>query len=322
MRDTLNNPQLISSMSDEALLLRQQEEFINQNRMHIEKRRHRSPDRNYSPPRRRAHSRERHVGGGRGGGGGRRGHSRDGTSPKRRRSGSFERENVQKRPEVQPEVMVEEDEDMRAYRLKIEKQKAMREKILRDKEMRRRRVAEEKTKHESTEAVEVVDKKVVVEEVKLKPIVVTERKIISLKKNPLAKDLPTAKVLPETKQTKAAMAIVKPVLKATESVVQKEALDTELGEWDEELDEDALLADSPPHSQETNTPPHPPNMNQITTTRRVVLNSRPGSKKRTVLGGSGQQEGNIGVFQRLEKRISVNEASKRKIQRIVIKNIE
>lgn len=40
----------------------------------------------------------------------------------------------------------EEDEETRAYRLKIEKQKAMREKILRDKEMRRRRAAEG-TKH-------------------------------------------------------------------------------------------------------------------------------------------------------------------------------
>lgn len=37
----------------------------------------------------------------------------------------------------------EEDEETRAYRLKIEKQKAMREKILRDKEMRRRKAAED-----------------------------------------------------------------------------------------------------------------------------------------------------------------------------------
>lgn len=37
----------------------------------------------------------------------------------------------------------EEDEETRAYRLEIEKQKAQREKILRDKEMRRRKAAEE-----------------------------------------------------------------------------------------------------------------------------------------------------------------------------------
>lgn len=36
----------------------------------------------------------------------------------------------------------DEDEETRAYRLKIEKQKAMREKIIRDKEQRRRKAAE------------------------------------------------------------------------------------------------------------------------------------------------------------------------------------
>lgn len=37
---------------------------------------------------------------------------------------------------------MEEDEETRAYRLEIEKQKAMREKILKDKETRRRKAAE------------------------------------------------------------------------------------------------------------------------------------------------------------------------------------
>lgn len=65
MMDTLNNPQYVSANND-AELLRQQEAFINQNRMHIEKRRYeRSPERerNYSPPRRerRVYSRERDV---------------------------------------------------------------------------------------------------------------------------------------------------------------------------------------------------------------------------------------------------------------------
>lgn len=44
----------------------------------------------------------------------------------------------------------EEDEETRAYRLEIEKQKAQREKILRDKEMRRRKAAEELKKEEVT----------------------------------------------------------------------------------------------------------------------------------------------------------------------------
>lgn len=41
-------------------------------------------------------------------------------------------------------LQVEEDEETRAYRLQIEKQKALREQIMRDKEMKRRRAAEEK----------------------------------------------------------------------------------------------------------------------------------------------------------------------------------
>lgn len=40
-------------------------------------------------------------------------------------------------------IQTDEDEETRAYRLEIEKQKAQREKILRDKEMRRRKAAEE-----------------------------------------------------------------------------------------------------------------------------------------------------------------------------------
>lgn len=72
MMDTLNSKaQYGSSIDthshDDDELLRQQEEFINRNRQHIEKRRHeRSPDRDreYSPPRRerRAFSRERDSG--------------------------------------------------------------------------------------------------------------------------------------------------------------------------------------------------------------------------------------------------------------------
>lgn len=99
MMDTLNSKtQYGSSIDthshDDDELLRQQEEFINRNRQHIEKRRHeRSPDRDreYSPPRRerRAFSRDRESGSRNSHRGGRRD---DRNVPKRRRSGSFERQ--------------------------------------------------------------------------------------------------------------------------------------------------------------------------------------------------------------------------------------
>lgn len=99
MMDTLNSkaqygPSIDTHSHDDDELLRQQEEFINRNRQHIEKRRHeRSPDRDreYSPPRRerRAFSRERDSSFRNSYRGGRRD---DRNVPKRRRSGSFERQ--------------------------------------------------------------------------------------------------------------------------------------------------------------------------------------------------------------------------------------
>lgn len=138
MMDTMKNPQYMPPVpaasgaisNHDAELLRQQEAFINQNRRHIEKRRHeRSPerdyrDRSYSPPRRerRAYSRERdairkptggasggpHRGGelaaSRGGHGrDRRGNSRE---PKRRRSNSVDRDG---RPMPHKDVKVISD---------------------------------------------------------------------------------------------------------------------------------------------------------------------------------------------------------------------
>lgn len=102
MRDTLNNPQYFAA-SSEAELLRQQEAFINQNRLHIEKRRRsRSRSRSYSPPPRRGYSPERDIrrphNSYRGGNNfprGRRANSRehDSFQAKKRRSLSLEREN-------------------------------------------------------------------------------------------------------------------------------------------------------------------------------------------------------------------------------------
>lgn len=179
MMDTIGNPQFMSAQSD-AELLRQQEAFINKNRMHIEKRRYeRSPDRDrerersYSPPRReRRYSREREIRKpmyGRGGRGQRAGSREPPYRPsdgrpftKRRRSASLERDKLNKNEEKVSYTMIgcsdnnenilqpaePEDEETKKYRLEIEKQKSMREKILRDKEMRRRQAAEEKTKDE------------------------------------------------------------------------------------------------------------------------------------------------------------------------------
>lgn len=123
LMDTFLNPKFnkshasSGSAQNDAELLRLQEAFINQNRMHIEKRRYdRSPDRGrerdreYSPPpprrERRAHSRDRDWvdrgrgdGGGRGGGGYRGNERRRGNDeqyehgqPKRRRSNSLDRD--------------------------------------------------------------------------------------------------------------------------------------------------------------------------------------------------------------------------------------
>lgn len=105
MKDTMGGTQFLTVNSD-AELLRQQEAFINQNRMHIEKRRRsreRSPDRDrersYSPPNRRRPYTDRdgrrpYNNAWRGGGDnrGRRGGSRDNDNFRRRNSGSFDRD--------------------------------------------------------------------------------------------------------------------------------------------------------------------------------------------------------------------------------------
>lgn len=194
---------------------------------------------------------------------------------------------------------------------------------------------------------------------KLKPIIVTEKKIISLKKKtesaessakvgalskttkslPSERKIPTATVLPESKrlatEQSATTAIVKPVV--------KKSLKSDI----EDIDEDELLADSP----------SPPSVSQANTTRpdsrkadsdaaksiRTTITSTKSSKslfanRRVIVRDSsdvvpGNEDADKtstshaptskGIFDRLDKKvIGVNEASKRKIQRIVIKNAE
>lgn len=138
-------------MSEDELL-RKQQEFINRNMRSIEKRRHeRSPSPNY----RRSYS-----------------HSPSPPRNYRRRPPfrNYERRRMsmgdnKSKDENQPE----EDEETRAYRQKIETQRKQREELLRQKEMRRKQQMEAKAKEkEPTEP--------------LKPITVTDKKIILTKK--------------------------------------------------------------------------------------------------------------------------------------------
>ncbi|XP_073828428.1 uncharacterized protein isoform X3 [Musca autumnalis] len=119
---------------------------------------------------------------------------------------------------------VDEDEETRAYRLQIEKQKALREQIMRDKEMKRRRAAEEKQYEEKRGGNVSQPQKDDQSQQQTQGLqqqapqkfkeVVPERKIISLKKRPQTqlenfdehantprKAIPTAKILPEAKKT-------------------------------------------------------------------------------------------------------------------------
>lgn len=143
---------------------------------------------------------------------------------------------------------------------------------------------------------------------KLKPIIVTEKKIISLKKK-------AGETTSDTTQ--------KPIIQRTTGGLTNKKIRIET----DDIDEDDLLADSPPP-----TPTHKPK-NALKTTgepvniptsllanRRIVVrnpndtfNTENSSDKSS---GSGKR-----IFDRLDKKmIGINEAAKRKIQRIVINN--
>ncbi|XP_055677572.1 histone-lysine N-methyltransferase SETD1B-A isoform X2 [Lutzomyia longipalpis] len=324
MMDTMQHPQFINSISSHVShlhsdeeLLRQQEEFIIKNQMHIEKRRlertperERERDRDYSPPRRRASSRERVRSGWRS----RRGDSPDGGRDwrRRRRSMSPERSKGDEKKNEKPHE--DEDEETRAYRIEIEKQKAMREKILRDKEARRRKAAEEKAKGEEKQQQQqqqqqqqVVEKKK--EEgappPKLTPLVVTESKIISLKRKP------------EQSQTNAAPAKQPAVLNNASKGAPEPLPDY--------VDDDVGTPSPPP--PRTHTPPQPPTSSSVAPVqRRLVLKPAVEAPKGGFAFAADSTEATSakpkGIFDRLEKKIGVNEAAKRKIQRIVINNVD
>lgn len=231
---------------------------------------------------------------------------------------------------------------------------------------------------------------------KLTPIIVTAKKIISLKKKPndqsvqpagevgrstttnsqlspnqvkqvaVVRKLPTATILPETKRpadvaTSTTTAVVRPVVK---HVAKRPA--AQIIEDLEDYDEDELLADSPPASPvkvvmkplgssgSTRSSHSAANSRTISNRRVVVRNAggdtTSGAKKLIISSTKAKTGGETdhhpkdepidvdeiksivqstasshhkGIFGRLDKKlIGVNDAAKRKIQRIVINNSE
>lgn len=188
---------------------------------------------------------------------------------------------------------------------------------------------------------------------KLTPIIVTEKKIISLKKksDPIGSSasrssssmciLPTAKVQPETKFDHAthstALAVVKPVVKQTiaATIHHNDTLE-------DYYDEDELLADSPPPPPQTSVVNMP--IAGKFTNRRVILKQSTAasaaspvetmfqhslsddpifgrfssSSSSSSSASSSATVKSKGIFERLDRRIGVNETAKRKIQRVVI----
>lgn len=213
---------------------------------------------------------------------------------------------------------------------------------------------------------------------KLTPIIVTEKKIISLKRKgdgtqaqqqPPQRTIPTAKVLPETKKTGADVlqAIVKPVQKTRPVVATVATANNTMGKRNavDEYDEDELLADSPSSSPtpqssgqslivpSTNTTSGGTNkssgaVGRFTANRRVVLKTTHATDARvsqqqqlqqqnitlstsTKLGLDKNEVGgktltpsnkSKGIFDRLDRKVNVAESSKRKIQRIIINNVD
>lgn len=181
MKDHFSQP-----TSSEEELLRKQEEFINRNMRSIEKRKYeRSPSPDYrrsyshspSPPR---YQRRRFN---RGGGG---------NYGERRRSFG---DKTDKKDENDPN----EDEETRAYRKEIEKQRKQREEIFKQKELRRKQILEAKAKEAKEKEPDEP----------LKPIVVTEKKII-LNKKPRLEEKSTTPPLSDVKPTTTRRIVLKP----------------------------------------------------------------------------------------------------------------
>lgn len=150
--------QFYANRLSDVELQRQQQEFINKNLRCVEKRRHdRTPSPDYGQSRR---------------------FSKSPTPPPRRnssiRSGYSSRYHGNRSGSKDKDPA--EDEETRMYRQQIESQKQKREEMIRQKEMRRKQLAEQKQKQTQPED-------------QLRPIVVTEKKII-LKKAKIVESSP------------------------------------------------------------------------------------------------------------------------------------
>lgn len=173
---------------------------------------------------------------------------------------------------------------------------------------------------------------------KFTPIVVTEKKIISLKKK--AGDGPSdqpSKPKSITLARKVHTASVSENLESgsqVKAVLRSSTISKKIRIDDEEIDEDELLADSPPSTpapiagdaalkSRTNASKVGDIPTTMFTNRRVVVrnadtvtNNENNLNTNKAATGTGK-----GIFDRLDKKvIGVNEAAKRKIQRIVINN--
>lgn len=142
---------------------------------------------------------------------------------------------------------------------------------------------------------------------KLKPIIVTAKKIISLKKRS-----------GETASDSAH----KPIILRTTGGIPNKKIRIET----DDIDEDELLADSPPptpklkpkNALKTGEPVNIPT--SLLANRRIVVRNPNDTSSTENISDKSSGPGK-GIFDRLDKRmIGVNEAAKRKIQRIVINN--
>uniref|UniRef100_A0A336LKR1 CSON010700 protein n=1 Tax=Culicoides sonorensis TaxID=179676 RepID=A0A336LKR1_CULSO len=308
LKDTCARP-----LTDEELL-RQQEEFITKNLMHVEKRRHESPplrvrsrsrsprsrSRSYSPQRKRR-SREKDW--------------KPYNNKQNWRRRNNDNWNKRRRfDEKEEEENPDDDDETKEYRRKVAEQKALREKMLRDKERRRRELAEEKKRLLQEEE----DKRKKEEAVlKCKPVVVT-KKIISLKAiksssdneelnikkssqdSGLSSSGDGRKLLVKKSEDDSKTAVVKPLPKP----ISKSILD----DIDEKLEAELL------EESRTPSPPPPP----VNTNRRVIIKSNSNTVKNEE---NDDQKGTKRVFDRLDRKatsaIGIDSAAKRKIQRLV-----
>lgn len=155
---------------------------------------------------------------------------------------------------------------------------------------------------------------------KFTPLIVTEKKIISLKKKDGTIEPITRKSSTEQKKLALSRLIETESIDAIESGSQTKAILRSSGSTkkvridDEDIDEDELLADSPPPSKVDVIP-----TTMLTNRRIVVRNVDNVKNNENNLTNKATTGTGKGIFDRLDKKvIGVNESAKRKIQRIVI----